>query len=203
MIEKTKELAAICTAVVLSCVVCIGISALGLFYMPMALAAFVLVPLSARRDVFIANLSLIHIFIPQIIKALSWQSVFLVCGSFSAAAAAVWAVGYGMIARKKTENNVSCPDISNTEYNENSSDKVKLFPVLVSSGVIFVLIGIISQGFLRDGITTWFPSYVSQTFSLPAENSIFITAALFVTAIVGVYLTKWLYRRFFRNERCV
>ena len=56
MIEKTKELAAICTAVVLSCVVCIGISALGLFYMPMALAAFVLVPLSARRDVFIANI---------------------------------------------------------------------------------------------------------------------------------------------------
>lgn len=149
-----------------------------------------------------ANLAsvMLYLVIPQIIKALSWQSVFLVCGSFSAAAAAVWAVGYGMIARKKTENNVSCPDVSNTEYNENSSDKVKLFPVLVSSGVIFVLIGIISQGFLRDGITTWFPSYVSQTFSLPAENSIFITAALSVTAIVGVYLTKWLYRRFFRNE---
>ncbi len=56
MIEKTKKLAAICTAVGLSCVVNISLSALGLFYMPMALSAFILVPISARRDVFVSNI---------------------------------------------------------------------------------------------------------------------------------------------------
>lgn len=56
LIEKTKKLAAICSAVALSCIVNVGLSALGLFYMPMAFTAYILVPLADRRDVFVANI---------------------------------------------------------------------------------------------------------------------------------------------------
>ncbi len=56
LIEKTQHLAVTCSVVVLSYVACISVSALGLYYMPVALTAFVLVPLLDRRDVFIANI---------------------------------------------------------------------------------------------------------------------------------------------------
>lgn len=56
LIEKTQHLAATCSVVVLSYVACISVSALGLYYMPVALTAFVLVPLIERKDVFINNI---------------------------------------------------------------------------------------------------------------------------------------------------
>ena len=56
LIEKTKKLAAICTAVALSCIVNVSLSALGMFYMPMAFTAYILMPLADRRDVFVANI---------------------------------------------------------------------------------------------------------------------------------------------------
>ena len=157
--------------------------------------AIVLVTISAN----LASVAL-YLVIPQIIKALSWESVFFVCGLFSAASAVVWAAGYATIIMKNPDKAESRSESAEVKPVVKNSEKVGLFPILAGSGVIFTLIGIIAQGFLRDGITTWFPSYVSQTFALPAENSILITAALSAAAIAGVYFTKWIFRRFFRNE---
>ncbi len=55
LVEKTKSLAALCTAITLSYVVSLSLSTLQLYYMPVALVAFVLVPLCARRDVFVSG----------------------------------------------------------------------------------------------------------------------------------------------------
>ena len=44
LIEETQRLAVTCSVVVITYVACISVSALGLYYMPVALAAFVLVP---------------------------------------------------------------------------------------------------------------------------------------------------------------
>ncbi len=56
IILNTKLLAAICTAIALSVTASIAISSLNLFYMPVALVAFILAPLVDRRDCFIANI---------------------------------------------------------------------------------------------------------------------------------------------------
>ena len=60
--------------------------------------AIVLVTISAN----LASVAL-YLVIPQIIKALSWESVFFVCGLFSAASAVVWAAAYATIIRKNPD----------------------------------------------------------------------------------------------------
>ncbi|MBQ8882922.1 MAG: HDIG domain-containing protein [Clostridia bacterium] len=57
LFENTKRLAVICTAIAITTVACIGLSAVNLFFMPMSLTAFILVPLIDRRDAFIANIT--------------------------------------------------------------------------------------------------------------------------------------------------
>ncbi|MBR2988153.1 MAG: HDIG domain-containing protein [Clostridia bacterium] len=57
LFENIKRLAVICTAIAISTVACIALSAINLFYMPMSLTAFILVPLIDRRDAFIANIT--------------------------------------------------------------------------------------------------------------------------------------------------
>ncbi len=56
LVEKTKMLAALCTAITLTYGICLALSSLELYYMPVALVAFVLVPLCARRDVFVSGI---------------------------------------------------------------------------------------------------------------------------------------------------
>lgn len=56
LVEKTKTFAVICVAIMMSCMANIGISAIKLCFMPVALTAFLLVPLVGKRDVFVANI---------------------------------------------------------------------------------------------------------------------------------------------------
>ena len=57
LFENVKRLAVICTAIAITTVSCIALSAINLFFMPMSLTAFILVPLIDRRDAFIANIT--------------------------------------------------------------------------------------------------------------------------------------------------
>ncbi len=54
--------------------------------------------------------------------------------------------------------------------------------------------------FLRDGITSWMPTYLSEVFSLPTAVSIFLNVLLPLFGVFTLYLAGALYRRVFRNE---
>ena len=53
------------------------------------------------------------------------------------------------------------------------------------------MIVIILQGMLRDGITTWMPSYINDVFQIPTTSSIFTTAILPVFAILSIMFSQW------------
>lgn len=56
LVASTKELAALCSAICFAYIFCFYISLADVFLMPVALTAFLLAPLSRRRDAFLFNL---------------------------------------------------------------------------------------------------------------------------------------------------
>lgn len=62
-----------------------------------------------------------------------------------------------------------------------------------------ILFVIILQGMLRDGITTWMPVYIDQTFRLGSAFSIFSGTALPLFSLAAIQGTSWLHRRLFPN----
>ena len=69
--------------------------------------------------------------------------------------------------------------------------------------VALIMFGIVLQGALRDGVTTWMPSYISETYHLGSEISILTGVALPVFSIVSMHLARKLYEKMPDNPiRC-
>lgn len=115
----------------------------------------------------------IYLISPFIIALSGWKMVFYVCGTAAFAATFIWAffskellaeVDFGMSNRKVVKTK-GTPVI-------NQADKTLwlLMPV--------ILFAISVQGMLRDGITTWMPTFISETFHIGSSISILTGVAL-------------------------
>lgn len=66
-----------------------------------------------------------------------------------------------------------------------------------------IMLAIMMQGILRDGITTWMPSYISETFHLASSISILTGIALPLFGIVCSQIASLINRKLIHNElRC-
>ena len=65
--------------------------------------------------------------------------------------------------------------------------------------LIFVLFAIVCMGALRDGVTTWVPSYISQEFNLGSETAILTGAVLPLFTMVCYSGTAYLYKNKLKN----
>ena len=62
-------------------------------------------------------------------------------------------------------------------------------------GAVFLLFAAISNGFIKDGVTTWTPSILNENFHMPESLSILITLILPLIAIFGAWLSTTLHKR--------
>lgn len=127
----------------------------------------------------------VYLIAPPIITLSSWKTVFFVCASVGIV------MGIFVLTR--------CPKIElitkKKEIITESSFSMKPFiPIL-----LLLCVGIILQGSLRDGVTTWMPSYISDTYHLGSATAILTGIALPIFSIVSYSLAAMLYRRFFKN----
>ena len=66
--------------------------------------------------------------------------------------------------------------------------------------IIFIILGIIFQGMLRDGIATWMPTYLVEIHEMSNEKSIFSAVFPAIFSIITFSISNWLYKTFFTNE---
>lgn len=88
-----------------------------------------------------------------------------------------------------------CPNVSGSHderVKSNGSFKltVKIFWILAA-----IMLAIVLQGILRDGVSTWMPSYIAETFKLDNKISIFTGVFLPLFSIAVVQLTIFLYKK--------
>ncbi|MBO7319190.1 MAG: hypothetical protein J6V06_04140, partial [Clostridia bacterium] len=58
-----------------------------------------------------------------------------------------------------------------------------------------MLICAVSNGFIKDGITTWVPSILKEEFAVPSSLSIIITLLLPVLSIFGTSIVNALHKK--------
>lgn len=134
---------------------------------------------------------LVYLSAPLIIKIAGWQAVFFVSAVIGLLATLIWILLKSRVGStepiKKEEALRSAPDRFRIP-------KPAIFPL------ILIALAIIFQGMLRDGVTSWMPSYLSENFRMDNSASILLTVSLAVFSIVMFSIAGWLYRRFFVNE---
>lgn len=116
---------------------------------------------------------------------LDWTTIFYVASVLVGAVAVLWFIGMSTVKNEKTEKEVA-------ERKVKSS--LSFTPIFIIS-IAVILISAISNGFIKDGITTWVPSILKEEFGVPSSLSIIVTLLLPVLSIFGTSLVNVLHKK--------
>lgn len=116
---------------------------------------------------------------------LDWTTIFYVASVFVGAVAVLWFIGMSTVKKEKAEKEVA-------ERKVKSS--LSFTPIFIIS-IAVILISAISNGFIKDGITTWVPSILKEEFGVPSSLSIIVTLLLPVLSIFGTSLVNALHKK--------
>ncbi len=138
----------------------------------------------------------VYLLSPLIISLSSWKMVFWIAGMIGIAVSFLWIFGANRIEQYALKNGITEERTSSSTTRSESSIRSLIIP----SGFLFIISAIILQGTLKDGVTTWMPSYLIETFQLKSSVSIFSTVVLPAFSIFFLKLTAYIQKRFFKNE---
>lgn len=116
---------------------------------------------------------------------LRWTSIFYVAAAVVGVVAVLWFLGMGAVENSQHRN---------ARAKTTTRNNLSLTPLFAVS-VAVILVSAISNGFIKDGITTWVPSILKEEFGVPSSLSIIITLALPVLSILGTTLVNILHKR--------
>ena len=80
-----------------------------------------------------------------------------------------------------------------------AKEKTNVFKIMLSPLLIITMLCIVLQGALRDGITTWMPSYIAETYNLGNTIAILTSVILPIFTLVFVKLANFIYEKIFGN----
>ncbi|MBE6584323.1 MAG: MFS transporter [Ruminococcaceae bacterium] len=139
---------------------------------------------------------LLYLGCPLLLSVMSWRAIILVCAGVGVVVMAVWLIASSKLLRD---------DMILVRPADKSHDGVKTsaypaIPKFVILPIIFIVLGIVFQGMMRDGVTNWMPSFLLETFGLPEDSSILATVILAVFSIFSFWVFDLLYRKLIKNE---
>lgn len=126
----------------------------------------------------------IYLVSPILISLSGWRSIFI----FSAVSAVLMIIFW----------NRFCPEIQ-TEKPAAREKKQRVKSPLFAPVMLFIMVAIILMGMLRDGVTTWMPSYIAETYNLSNAVSILTGVVLPIFSILCFQAVNRLYRKRFTN----
>ncbi len=103
---------------------------------------------------------IVYLVSPLIIEISSWKYVFTAAAICGIIMLVVWQIFAPDVSAERKEKAVI--------DSESSTAKGLFF----SPALLLIFFAIICQGALKDGITTWMPSYISETFKLGSSTAI-------------------------------
>ena len=128
----------------------------------------------------------VYLVAPVVITILSWKAMFYVSAVMGVIMCFLW-----------NKFSIDVPPVKKEKASEGktgSATKMIFTPVMIC-----VMLVIILQGMLRDGVTTWMPSYISETFNLSSAVSILTGVILPIFSILCFQIASRLYRKIFTN----
>lgn len=129
---------------------------------------------------------------PVIISHSNWKFVFFTAASVALVVAFVW-----ILTIFRIENNVQDVEVYAVKEKINEKSAFSKAAIVLLS---LIMITNVFQGLLRDGITTWMPTYMADTFKFNSQSAIFTGVALPMASLAVSGVTATLYRKVLKNE---
>ena len=143
-----------------------------------------------------ANLGTIFVYAasPVVISLSGWKYVFFGAAAIALISAIVWILTVFRIEGCAVETEADFTPVAKKADGKVSFTKAAI--ILLS----LIMFANIFQGLLRDGITTWMPTYMADTFGFDSSSAILTGIALPIAAITISFFTATIYRKILKNE---
>ena len=133
---------------------------------------------------------IIYLIAPVLILFFSWKSIFIFSGFIGLISSGLWLL--------------YCPSVSTTVTNPQKkplrdADGKRLFPL----EMYLIFFAVVMHGALRDGVSTWMPTNIEETFHLNGKLSILSGAILPLFSTISFRAALYIHRVWLRNPvRC-
>lgn len=117
----------------------------------------------------------------------SYKTVFFIPAVLLSVTGAVWFIFVAKADKLSKESN-------ELSYVKDEKKKADFSPAFVF-GAVLLLMTAITNGFIKDGVTTWTPSILKERYDMAESLSILITVILPLLAIAGSWFSTQLHKR--------
>lgn len=132
-----------------------------------------------------------------------WRVVFAIALGLCIFTSVIWTVGFGKFQKRFGTQLARLPEKSAVDSpapkEEKKSGKA-LFSAVIGSGALILLIGIILQGALKEGVTAWLPSFISDSYGESTSDAVLKSVAIPIFSIICLFSAGRLYKKLFKNE---
>lgn len=113
-----------------------------------------------------------------------WQGYFYLSSVLGAVTAFIF-----LAATKKIQ------PVQPKQQKKAGAPRAKIGSLALTSGLPLIMLAIVMQGMLRDGVTTWMPSLIADTANLGASASVLSAAVLPVFSVICINLASAIQKR--------
>lgn len=135
----------------------------------------------------------VYLLAPVVVRFFEVRYVFII--------SSVLAVIMAIVVKSLMDKGNSVADNKTVE---NASDSVvedkKRFSASSFALLILVMLAILCQGALRDGVTNWTPTYISEIFKLDSSLSILTGVILPIFSVLSFSFVSFVNRKLIKNE---
>ena len=145
-----------------------------------------------NKGVLVVNLGatvatiMIYLIAPFIIRQWNWRAVFRINSAVAVIMSVVWIIVIG-----KIEKSANIVYALNGGKSAEKKQK-KSFNINIAL-LVFAMLGIMLQGMLRDGVTTWVPTLITEVFRLDSSNSILTSVVVPIFSFISLKVSSVIY----------
>ena len=125
----------------------------------------------------------VYLLAPAVISLLNWRWLFVICGGIAIVTMVLWQF-FPFVPRNEE------PTAPRQKGN---------FRIFLSPLILGIMGAIVLQGMLRDGITTWMPTYITEVYNWGTAASILAGVILPIFSLICVELATVLHNRWLKN----
>jgi len=136
-----------------------------------------------------------------LVRRFSWRACFVFAFCIVSCAACLWVIGMKRaeyLAEKDGVLEEHSTLLKQPEAEAGSNGR--FMAIILSSGLLLMVAATWICGLLKEGISTWMPTFLAEKFQVSASASIGLTMVLPGINLAGIFLAKYVNQRFFQNE---
>lgn len=138
-----------------------------------------------------------------ILSISGWRAVFIIDGALLVLASFIWFTGVSSLRDyiSKREGIKTPAQSAGVDLQPEPLGKSRSMPALIiGTGLVFAVIAILFNGILKDGVTLWVPTFITEFFNVAPNISAALSIILPVVSLTGAYTALWANKKYFNNE---